>query len=169
MRTNTATKMYSKKRFKSETYHEDGMFITKNYYDNPENNVKERIIINDGNKEINSFTAAGVLAKSENFKGDIRHGAEIKYFIPKANKSIKSKKFYVDGKLHGEGITYNMNDDIIKQEVFAVGKVVFNYVRDDAFEIVGINVIDEAGIKNLSPSDAEVLKAFKNDKPEWFK
>lgn len=83
--------------------------------------------LEDGIKEVKHFTAKDVLAKLEHFAGDIRHGVEIKYFIPKANCSVKSSKMYENGKLHGESITYNENDEIIKHEVFADGKLVLKH------------------------------------------
>lgn len=153
----------------TETYEEDGAFITKHYFNDKKNQVRERILVEGETKQVNTFTENGVLAKSENFLHDKRHGVETKYFIPKANKSIKSTKTYADGKLHGESITYSMNDEIIKQELFALGKLVFKYLRDDAFDIVGITVVDTESVAHLPETDRETLEVFMSDKPEWFK
>lgn len=169
MQENKITKLYSKKRIQSETYEEDGAFITKSYFNDKANHVKERILIRGERKEINTFTENGVFAKSENFLGDKRDGIETRYFIPKANNSIKSQKTYCEGKLHGECFTYNMLGEIIKQEVFALGKVVFKYVRDEAFNIVKITIVDDNAVAHLPKMEQEKLEGFISDKPEWFK
>ena len=168
MQENKSTKLFRSKKIQTETYNEDGAFITKHYYDDKKNHVKERILVRGEHKEINSFTATGVFAKSENFLAGKRDGIETKYFIPKANNSIKSTKSYADGKLNGESITYNMNDEIIKQEVFALGKLVFKYLRNETFDIVGITVVDKDSIDNLPEVEHEKLQTFMCDKPEWF-
>ena len=161
-------KLYKSKRIQTETYTQDDAFITKHYYDDKNNHVRERILLKGEYKEVNSFTKEGVLARSENFLNDIRHGLDTKFIIAKADKSIKSTKNYANGKLHGESTTYNLSGDIIKQELFAMGKLVFKYLRDDAFEINGIELMDKESIDNLPSFEAEKLRALMQDKPEWF-
>ena len=119
---NKITKYHRGKRVDTETYHEGDAFITKRYYDDKNNNLKEIVTVKGTSKEIKHFTSSGVLSKTENFVKGVRHGIETKYIIPKADESIKSTKTYEDGKLHGECITYDHNGDIIKQESFAFGK-----------------------------------------------
>ena len=168
MQENATKKLYKSKNVQTETYTKDDAFITKHYYDNKINHVKERILTKGPHKEVNSFNKDGVLAKSENFLNDIRDGLETKYIVSRANKSIKSTKNYSNGKLHGQSTTYNLNGDIIKQELFAVGKPVFKYLRDETFEIMGIEMIDKDNIDKLPTIDAEKLREYMSDKPEWF-
>ncbi len=168
MQENATKKLYKSKNVQTETYTQDDAFITKHYYDDKNNHVRERILTKGSHKEVNSFTKEGVLAKSENFLNDIRDGLETKYIISRANKSIKSTKNYSNGKLHGESTTFNLNGDIIKQELFAVGKPVFKYLRDEAFEIIGVEMIDKESVDNLPTMDAEKLRGVMSDKPEWF-
>jgi antitoxin component YwqK of YwqJK toxin-antitoxin module len=161
-------KFYKSKKIELETYTQDGAFITKHYYDDKNNHVRERILVRGDTKEINSFTKEGVFAKSENFLNGLRDGVEIKYIVAKANKSIKSTKHYAKGKLHGESITYNMSGDIIKQELFALGKPVCKYLRDEAFDVIGIEMIDKDAMESLPAVDIEKLRGFMSDHPEWF-
>jgi len=102
--------------------------------------------------------------------GDKRHGQEIKYFIPKANKSIKSTKTYDNGKLHGQSIIYNQNDEIIKQEVYAFGKLVFKYLRknSDSSDITNIEIVDKDNIENLPKTEYEKLQHNMKENPSWF-
>ncbi|MDD5372346.1 MAG: hypothetical protein PHO62_02845 [Sulfurimonas sp.] len=159
---------YPSKNIKSETYYEGGAFITKLYYDDKSTYVKEFITLTDGTKEIKHFTVKGVLAKLEYFVQDKRQGVETKYFIPKANKSVKSTKIYDDGKLHGESTTYNDNDEIIKQEVYALGKLTLKYLRDDSHNTVKIQIVDKDNITNLPKAEYEKLQRNIEDKPELF-
>ncbi len=164
-------KYYRAKRIGSESYKEGDAFITKIYYDDKKNSVKERTKVTGAHKEVNHFTSNGVFAKSENFLNDKRHGIETKYAISKANASVKSTKTYEEGKLHGESITYDLNDKIIKQEVFAFGKLVLKYLRKegDTNEITGIEIIDQDNVEKLPTAELEKLQAHKKEHPEWFK
>lgn len=65
-----------------------------------------------------------MLSKIENFVNGKREGVETRYLVSKAPKTVKSTKTYVDGKLHGESITYDENSLIIKKEIFEFGKKV---------------------------------------------
>ena len=99
-----------------------------------------------------------------------RDGLETKYFIPKANKSIKSTKTYNDGKLHGECITYNDNNKIIKQEVYALGKVVLKYLRtnSDNNDITNIQIVDKDNVINLPTIEYEKLQQNFKENSHWF-
>ncbi|MCJ7765244.1 MAG: hypothetical protein MUP09_04810 [Thiovulaceae bacterium] len=165
------TKLYRSKKIESETYQQGDALIVKLYYDNQKNNVKERTKTIGLHKEINHFTADGVFAKSENFLNDIRHGVETKYAVSKADQSVKSTKSYEEGKLHGESITYDLNGKIIKQEVFALGKLVLKYLRKDNTEneIQGIEIVDRDNVGKLPTADFEKLQASMKERPEWFK
>lgn len=166
-----AIKYYRGKRVATETYHEGNAFITKRYYDDKNNNVKEIVTVKGTSKEIKYFTASGVLSKRENFLKGVRHGIETRYVIPKADESVKSTKTYKDGKLHGECITYGQNGDIVKQEVFALGKLVLKYVRkkDLTNDIEGIEIIDKESLKHLPETAYDKLQAYMTNNPEWFK
>ncbi len=159
---------FPSKNIKSETYYEGGAFITKLYHDDKSTYVKEFITLTDGTKEIKHFTVKGVLAKLEYFVQDKRQGVETKYFIPKANKSVKSTKTYDDGKLHGKSTTYNDNDEIIKQEVFALGKLILKYLRDDSNNIIKIQIVDKDNVTNLPKAEYEKLQRNIEEKPELF-
>ncbi len=165
------TKYFRGKRVGTETYYEGDTFITKRYYDDKANNLKEIVTVKGTSKEIKHFTASGVLSKTENFVKGIRHGIETRYVIPKANESVKSTKTYEDGKLHGECITYDQKGKIIKQEVFALGKLVLKYVRkeDLANDIEGIEIVDKENVENLPKAAYDKLQANMTDNPEWFK
>ena len=153
---------YPSKNLKTETYVDGDTFVTKHYYDAKDAYVKELIYLKDGIKKIKHFTAKGVLSKLEHFVEDKRHGQEIKYVISKANASIKSTKIYDNGKLHGECITYNLNDEIIKHEIFALGKLVAKYLRgkSDNGEITNVEVIDKDSIVNLPTAEYDKLQSF---------
>jgi len=159
---------YPSKNIKTETYKLGDTFITKNYYDAKDAYVRELINEENGVKEIKHFTAKGVLSKLEHFVEDKRHGQEIKYFIPKANKSVKSTKTYSDGKLHGECITYNDNDEIIKQEVYTGGKLILRYLRNDSKDITSIQIIDKDNIENLPTIEYKKLQENIEKNPDWF-
>ena len=165
------TKYYRAKRVGSESYKEGDAFITKIYYDDKKNSVKERTKVIGSHKEVNHFTSNGVFAKSENFLNDKRHGIETKYAISKANASVKSTKTYAEGRLHGESITYDLNDKVIKQELFALGKLVLKYLRKegDTNEIAGVEIIDMENLQKLPTAELEKLQAHRKENPEWFK
>ncbi len=159
---------YPSKNLEFETYYEGDTFITKHYHNQKSAYIKELTTLTDGTKEIKHFTVKGVLAKIEYFVDDKRHGVETKYFIPKANKSVKSTKIYDDGKLHGECITYNDNDEIIKQEVYALGKLTLKYLRDEGHNIIKIQIVDKDSEANLPKAEYEKLQRNIEEKPDLF-
>ena len=124
MKENHKIIKYQSGNTQTETYQDGDTFVTKNYYNSRDAYTKEVIYLKDGVKEIKHYTEKGVLAKLDHFVEDKRQGMETKYFISKANGTIKSTKMYENGKLHGDNITYNENGEIIKHEVFAEGKKV---------------------------------------------
>lgn len=162
MKENCKTTNYPSKNIATETYKDGDTFVTKHYYDRKDAYVRELIYLKDGIKEVKHFTVNGVLAKLEHFAGDIRDGLEIKYFIPKANSSIKSSKTYENGKLHGESLTYNENDEIIKHEVFALGKLVLKYLPKGAHEKINIQIVDEENLIHLPKAEYEKLQQSRN-------
>ncbi len=109
---------------KTETYKEDNTFVTKHFYDAKDAYVKELTYLKDSAKEVKHYTAKGVLSKVEHFIDGKREGQEIKYFISKADGSMKSTKTYAKGKLDGEKLTYNENGEVIKREIFKDGKLI---------------------------------------------
>ena len=117
-------KKYQSGNVETETYQDGDTFVTKHYYNGKDAYVKELIYLKDGITEVKHYTTKGVASKLEHFVDGKRHGQEIKYFISKANGSIKSTKSYENGKLHGEKITYNEAGEVIKREMFADGKLV---------------------------------------------
>ncbi|QOY54536.1 hypothetical protein HUE87_11820 [Candidatus Sulfurimonas marisnigri] len=162
---------YPSKNIETETYIDGDTFVTKHYYNAKDAYVRELINFKDGIKEVKHFTMKGVLSKVEYFVEDKRHGVETKYFIPKANESVKSTKTYNNGKLHGECITYNDNDEIIKQEVYADGKLILKYLRNDSNnnDITNIQIIDKDDINNLPKTEYEKLQHNIENNPHWFK
>lgn len=144
-----------------ETYKDNDTFVTKHFYNAKDAYVKEFISLKDGIKEIKYFTEKGVLSKLDHFVEDKRHGEEIKYVVSKANRSIKSSKFYDNGKLHGQSITYNQNDEIIKHEVYALGKLVLRYLREDSSNnnITNVEIIDKDNITNLPTMEYDKLQS----------
>ncbi|MDA3947119.1 MAG: hypothetical protein PF439_10630 [Helicobacteraceae bacterium] len=164
------TTYYRAARVATETYHEDDAFITKRYYDDKSNTLKEIVTVRGTSKEIKHFTPSGVLSKKENFVKGVRHGIETRYVIPKANESVKSSKTYEDGKLHGECITYDQHDKIIKQELFALGKLVVQYIRKDdlANDIEAVKIVDKENIEKLPKAAYDKLQADMTNNPEWF-
>jgi len=164
-------KYFRCKRVGTETYYENDAFITKCYYDDKANNVKEMVTVNGTSKKIKHFTASGVLSKTENFFKGIRHGIETRYIIPKADDSVKSTKTYEDGKLHGECMTYDQTGRIIKQEVFVLGKLVLKYLRkkDLANDIEGIEIVDKESLKHLPETAYDKLQTCMAENPKWFK
>ena len=145
---------------KTETYKENDTFVTKHYYDAKDAYVRELIYLKDGIKEVKHHTAKGVLSKVEHFVEEKRQGQEIKYFISKADGSIKSTKTYDNGKLHGENITYNENGEIIKHELYAEGKLAVKYLREDSDsnEITNVQIVDEEQVENLPKKEYEKLQ-----------
>ena len=150
------------KNIKTETYTDGDTFITRHFYNGKNAYVKEFITVKDGITTIKHNTENGVAAKLEHFVNDKRQGIETKYFVSKADGSAKSTKTYDDGKLHGENITYNEMGKIIKHEVFAVGKRVLKYLRedDDSNEITSVEVLDQDNIENLPTEEHEKLQRF---------
>ena len=159
---------YPNKNKKTETYLDGDVSVTKHYHNARDAYVKELINLKDGVKEVKHFTLEGVLSKLEYFVEDKRHGIETKYSVPKANKTVKSTKTYHNGKLHGECITYNDNNEIIKQEVFALGKLVLKYLRKDSNDITSIEIIDQDNVKNLAKSDYAKLQDNIEKNPNLF-
>lgn len=151
---------YPSKNKKTETYQDGDTFVTKHFYDAKDAYVKEFISLTDGITKIKHLNRDGVAVKLEHFLGDKRHGMETKYIIAKADGSIKSTKLYDNGKLHGENITYNDKGKIIKHEVYALGKLVLRYIRDETGEIVDVNVVDKQSIENLSAVDNDKFESF---------
>ena len=160
MREKYKVSNYPNKNIKTETYKLDDTFVTKNYYDAKDAYVRELINEENNVKEVKHFTVKGVLSKLEHFVEDKRHGEEIKYFIPKANKTVKSSKMYENGKLHGKNITYNENTQIIKHEVFADGKLVLKYLRKDSEnnDITNVQILDKENVENLPKTEYEKLQ-----------
>ncbi|MBU1217440.1 hypothetical protein KJ870_02080 [bacterium] len=160
---------YPSKNMKTETYKVGEVFVTKHYYDAKDAYIRELIHVEEGVKEVKHFSVKGVLAKVEYFVKELRHGIETKYSLAKADKSVKSTKTYENGKLHGECITYNDNGEIIKQEVYANGKTVIKYVRNDANKITNIQILDQENSLNLPIAEREKLQENMQKNPEWFK
>ena len=161
---------YPSRNTKTETYQEGDTLVTKHFYDAKDAYVKEFISITDGITKIKHNTAQGITSKLEHFVGDKRQGQETKYFISKADGSVKSTKIYDKGKLHGENITYNEKGEIIKHEVFALGKLVLKYLRknDDNNEITNVQIIAKDSIENLPTAEYEKLQTSIDNNPESF-
>lgn len=160
---------YPSKNIKTESYKFENSFITKHYYDAKDAYVMELITEKEDVKEIKYFTQTGVLSKVENFVDGLRDGIESRYIVPKANKTIKSTKTYSKGKLHGECITYNNTAQIIKQEVYAEGKLVLKYLRNDSDNsISNIQIVNKESVNNLPESEQEKLKDNLQNSAEWF-
>lgn len=160
MKENQKTTKYPSQNIKTETYQDGNTFVTKHYYDAKDAYVKELIYLTDGIKKIKYTNINGVVTKVEHFAGEKRQGKETKYFVSKADGSIKSTKLYYDGKLHGENITYNENGAIIKHEVFAIGKCVLKYLRKDSDnnDITNVQILDKDNVSNLAKIDYEKLQ-----------
>lgn len=157
MKEKRKTTDYPSKNIKVETYIDGDTFVTKHYYDAKDAYVRELIYLKDGVKKIKHFTEKGVLSKLDHFVGDKRHGQETKYIVSKANSSIKSTKMYENGKLHGQSITYNHNDEIIKHEVYALGKLVLKYLREDN-DITNVEIVSQDNIANLPTIEYDKLQ-----------
>ena len=152
---------------KTETYQDGDTFVTRHFYDAKDAYVRELIYLTDGIKKIKHTTAKGVVSKIEHFVEDKRQGMETKYFISKADGSIKSTKLYDNGKLHGENITYNENGEIIKHEVFALGKLVLKYLHQDKDNnvITDVQIIDKESVANLPKEEQEKLHTCIENNP----
>ena len=170
MKENHKITKYPSKNTKTETYVDGDTSVTKHFYDAKDAYVKEFISVTDGIKEVKHITAKGVTSKLEHFMQDKRQGQETKYFVSKADGSIKSTKIYDDGKLHGENITYNENGEIIKHEVFARGKLVLKYLRknSDSNDITNVQILDEDNVANLPKIESEKLQTNIDNSPESF-
>ena len=162
MKENQKITKYPSKNIKTETYKDGDTFVTKHYYDAKDAHVKELIYLKDGIKKVKHITAKGVVSKLEHFVQDKRQGQETKYFISKANGSVKSTKNYDDGKLNGENITYNENCEIIKHEVYAAGKLVLKYLREDSDsnDITNVEILDKDNVENLPKIEYEKLQSY---------
>ncbi len=159
MKENLKQTKYPSKNLKSETYNEGETFVTKDYYDAKNAFVRELSYLTDGVKEVKHFTTSGVLAKVDYFVNNLRHGVEKKYIISQAKRTVKSSKMYVEGKLHGDNITYNAQEQIIKHELFAQGKRVAKYLYENN-EITAAEVLDSENIQNLNAQDYEKLQGY---------
>jgi antitoxin component YwqK of YwqJK toxin-antitoxin module len=169
MKENHKKTNYPSKNIKTETYEDGDTCVTKHYYDAKDAYVKELIYLKDGIKKVKHLTAKGVASKLEHFVEDKRHGLETKYFISKADGSVKSTKNYDNGKLHGENITYNENGEIIKHEVYAAGKPVLKYLRKDSNsnDITNVQILDKDNVENLPKIDYEKLQSNIEDNPSF--
>lgn len=145
---------------KTETFIEDGISITKHFYNEKDAYVKELISLKDGIKTIKHITSQGIVSKLEHFLDDKRHGEEIKYIVSKADGSIKSTKVYDNGKLHGQSIIYNQSAQIIKHEVYALGKLSLTYLRENTEhnDITSVNIVDKENLINLPIHEYEKLQ-----------
>ena len=152
------------KNTKTETYQEGDAFITRHFYNGKDAYVKELIIVKDGIKKVKHNTEKGVTSKLEHFVDELRQGIETKYFVSKADGSVKSTKTYDKGKLHGENITYNEFGEIIKHEVFATGKLVLKYLREnsDTNEITNFEILDEENVENLPEEEYAKLQMLRS-------
>ena len=128
---------------------------------------KEKVYTGD-KRVISSFNQEGVFSETERFLIDRRSSSETRYVISKANNTIKSSENYVNDKLHGESITYNTEGKIVTQEVYAWGDLVFKYIRNGLFDIIGIELIKKDKVEDLPQCELDLLQTFMKDKPEWF-
>lgn len=119
-------------------------------------------------KEIQAYSKDGIYSDSENYINDIIDGFVTQYIISKTDHSIKSRKTYFEGKLHGESVIFNANAKALEREVYGLGKLVYKYLFDEALEVVGIEMIDKASMTILPTAELEILKDLMADKPEWF-
>jgi len=161
---------YPSRNIKTETYKDGDTFVTKHYYDAKDAYVKELIYLKDGIKKVKHTTAKGVVSKVEHFVEDKRQGQEIKYFVSKADGSVKSTKLYDDGRLHGENITYNENGEIIKHEIYAAGKLVLKYLQkdSDSNDITSVQILDKDNVMNLPKIEYEKLQTNIENNPDSF-
>ncbi len=147
---------------KTETYMDGETSVTKHYHTGRDAYVRELISVTDGITKIKHINTQGVTIKLEHFVDDKRDGLETKYLVSKADGSIKSTKMYENGKLHGENITYNDNAKIIKHEVFAQGKRVVKYLRenDENNDITSVEIIDKENLENLPKEEYDKLQTY---------
>lgn len=147
---------------KTETYQDGDTFVTKHYHNGKNAYVRELIYLKDGISKIKHTNIHGVVTKLEHFSGEKRQGKETKYFISKADGSIKSTKIYDDGKLHGENLTYNEKGEVIKHEVFALGKPVLKYLRENTEnnDITSVEILDKDNVINLPKAESEKLQTI---------
>ncbi len=170
MKKNHKITKYPSGKTKIETYEDGDTFVTRHFYDAKDAYVKELIYLQDGIKKIKYTTEKGVVSKVDHFVEDKRQGLETKYFIAKGDGSIKSTKLYDDGKLHGENITYNVNGEIIKHEIFATGKLVLKYLRKDSVsnDITGVQIRDKDNVINLPKEEYEKFQTYIENNPDSF-
>lgn len=168
MKENQKIIKYQSGNKKTETYKDGDTSVTKHFYDAKDAYVKEFISLKDGIKKVKHITAKGVTSKLEHFVDDKRQGMETKYFVSKADGSIKSTKLYDNGKLHGENITYNENGEIIKHEVYATGKLVLRYLREDSDsnDITNVQILDKDNVVNLPKIEYEKLQTTIENNPK---
>jgi len=124
MKENQKIKKYQSGNVQTETYQDGDTLVTKHFYNSKNAYVKELIYLKDGLTTVKHNTEKGVASKLEHFVDGKRHGVETRYFISRADGSIKSTKTYDNGQLHGKKTTYNELGEIIKQEMFENGKLV---------------------------------------------
>lgn len=162
MKKNQKITKYPSGNPKIETYQDEDTFVTKHFYDGKDAYVRELIYLKDGISKIKHTNVNGVVTKLEHFVGDKRQGKETKYFISKADGSIKSTKLYDEGKLHGENITYNEKSEVIKHEVFALGKIVHKYLREDSEsnDITSVKIMDKDNVVNLPKIEQDKLQTY---------
>lgn len=69
---------------------------------------------------------------------------------------------YDNGKLHGENIIYNENAQIIKHEVYALGKPVLKYLRKDidSNDITSVEIINKEDVDKLPKTEYEKLQSY---------
>ena len=160
MKENQKIKKYPSGNIQTETYQDSDTFITRHFYDAKDAYVKEFISLKDGIKKVKHNNINGITSKIEHFVDEKREGMETKYFVSKADGTIKSTKLYENGKLHGENITYNEIGEIIKHEVFAMGKLVLKYLHNngDNNEITNVQIINQEHVENLPKIEYEKLK-----------
>jgi len=170
MKENHKTTKYPSRNTQTETYQDGDTSVTKHFYDAKDAYVKEFISIKDGIKKIKPINTQGIASKLEHFVDDKRQGQETKYFVSKADGTIKSTKIYDAGKLHGANITYNEKGEIIKHEVFAVGKRVLKYLRknSDNNEITNVQILDSDNVVNLPEVEHEKLQNSIENSPDSF-
>jgi len=152
------------KNIKTETYQDGDSFVTRHFYNGKDAYVKELIFVKDGITKVKHNTEKGVASKLEHFVDGKRQGIETRYFVSKADGSVKSTKTYDKGKLHGANIVYNELGEIIKHEVFAMGKLVVKYLREDSDtnEITNFEILDEENVENLPVEEYEKLQILRS-------
>ena len=152
------------KNIKTETYQDGDIFVTRHFYNGKNAFVKELIFLQNGITKVKHNTEKGVASKLEHFVDGKRQGIETRYFVAKADGSVKSTKTYDNGKLHGANIVYNELGKIVKHEVFALGKLVLKYLREDSEnnEITKVEVLDEDNVSNLPTDELKKLQTLRS-------